>query len=132
LVSTGRNDEVDEFVFSLPHSPDSVRSARLAVRGVLASLDGAVVEMSALLVDELVANAVAHGEGAISLAVVVDPGCVRIAVADEGTMLPVHKPPSSRSESGRGLSIVNAAASRWGVDVTDHGKSVWFELEVPG
>ena|ERR1035441_3750620 len=131
-MSTGRSDEVDELVVSLPRSPESARNARSAVRSALADLDGRVVEMSALLVDELVANAVLHGEGPISLAVGVQSDCVRIAVADEGRGRPVRQAPSSYSETGRGLSIVNAAASQWGVEATDQGKSVWFELEIPG
>jgi hypothetical protein len=31
-------------------------------------------------------------------------------------------------ESGRGLAIVDALASRWGVDRFEGGKSVWFEV----
>jgi hypothetical protein len=30
--------------------------------------------------------------------------------------------------SGRGLHIVDALASRWGAEVTDREKVVWFEL----
>jgi anti-sigma regulatory factor (Ser/Thr protein kinase) len=130
-MSAGRSDEVDELVVSLPRSPDSARNARSAVRSALAGLDGRIVEMSVLLVDELVANAVLHGDGPISLAVGVQGHCVRVAVADEGQGLPVHQAPSSTSENGRGLSIVNAAASQWGVEATDRGKSVWFEMEIP-
>jgi anti-sigma regulatory factor (Ser/Thr protein kinase) len=100
----------------------------LAVRDALVSQDGALVEMSALLADELVANAVLHGEGAISLEVHVRTDCVRIAVADASPAVPVLRPPDATSPTGRGLSIVNAAATRWGVEATAQGKSVWFEM----
>jgi anti-sigma regulatory factor (Ser/Thr protein kinase) len=128
LTSTGRKEEVDTLVLSLPRSPSSVRDARSAVRDALVSHDGALVEMSALLADELVANAVLHGEGAISLEVHVGSDCVRIAVADESPALPVLRPPDATSATGRGLPIVNAAATRWGVEATAQGKSVWFEM----
>ena len=31
---------------------------------------------------------------------------------------------------GRGLLIVEALATDWGADVHEHGKTVWFELDV--
>jgi two-component sensor histidine kinase len=91
-----------------------------------------VAEVSALLVNELVANAIAHGEGSISLAVETGSDCVRVAVSDEGTALPAVREMSPTAEAGRGLSIVSALATRWGVDQADRGKSVWFELALPG
>ncbi len=122
---------MDELVVSLARRPDSARDARSVVRGALAEIDGHTVEISALLVDELVTNAVLHGEGPITLAVGVRGNCVRVAVADQARALPVHRPPSATSETGRGLSIVDKAASRWGVEATPDGKSVWFEIEIP-
>ena len=90
-----------------------------------------VAEVSALLANELVANAIAHGDGSIILSMKTDSGCVRIAVSDEGTVLPVLQEPSPTAECGRGLSIIDALATRWGVDPASLGKSVWFELAVP-
>ena len=119
---------MDEFILSLPRSSDSVGRARSTVRGALAAVDGDVADVSALLVNELVANAIAHGEGSISLALEIRPGCVRVAVTDEGEELPVLVASSPTAESGRGLSIVNALATKWGVDSQGHGKSVWFEV----
>jgi hypothetical protein len=31
-------------------------------------------------------------------------------------------------EGGRGLALVDALATRWGVDADGAGKSVWFEV----
>lgn len=130
-MSKGRNVQVDELILSLARSSDSVGRARSTVRGALAALDGDVADVSALLVNELVANAIAHGEGSISLAVEIRPDCVRVAVTDEGEGLPVLLASSPTAEGGRGLSIVSALATKWGVDPEAHGKSVWFEIALP-
>jgi anti-sigma regulatory factor (Ser/Thr protein kinase) len=122
---------VAEFILSLSRSPDSVGRARAAVRKALLELDTDVAELSALLVDELVANAIVHGAGAVSLELEVRHERVRVAVTDEGETLPVLRIPSPTAEGGRGLSIVNAVAAQWGVDPKAQGKSVWFELAVP-
>jgi anti-sigma regulatory factor (Ser/Thr protein kinase) len=122
---------VAEFILSLSRSPDSVGLARAAVRKALLELNTDVAELSALLVDELVANAIVHGAGEVSLALEVSQECVRVAVTDEGEKLPVLRIPSPTAEGGRGLSIVNAVAAQWGVDPMTRGKSVWFELAVP-
>lgn len=89
-----------------------------------------VAEISALVANELVANAIAHAEGSICLSMEIRVDCVRVAVTDEGTELPVLRESNPTAESGRGLSIVNALATRWGVDPAGHGKSVWFELVI--
>jgi hypothetical protein len=31
----------------------------------------------------------------------------------------------------RGLAIVSMLAARWGVEMTDTGKAIWFELDLP-
>jgi hypothetical protein len=47
-------------------------------------------------------------------------------VNDAPEMIVALKEPSEGS--GRGLHIVNALALRWGTDVMDRQKVVWFEL----
>ena len=129
-LSWGRKAQVAEYVLPLPRSPDSVGRARSAIREALVGLPGDVAEVSALLANELVANAIAHGEGSISMATEIRSDCVRVVVTDEGTVLPVLQETNPTAESGRGLSIVSALATRWGVDLGGPGKSVWFELVI--
>jgi anti-sigma regulatory factor (Ser/Thr protein kinase) len=121
---------VAEFVLPLPRRSDSVGRARSAIREALVGLSDDVVEVSALLTNELVANAIAHGEGSISLSMEIRSDWVRVAVRDEGTVLPVLRESNPRAENGRGLSIVDSLATRWGVDPAGHGKSVWFEVVI--
>ena len=84
----------------------------------------------ALVVSELVTNAVAHGQGAISLAVRVEGDRVLGEVVDEGGGFEREVRERGPDDvSGRGLHIVDALSSRWGVhEGTTH---VWFELAGP-
>jgi anti-sigma regulatory factor (Ser/Thr protein kinase) len=84
-----------------------------------------------LVVSELVTNAVVHGAGQIRLTVDLDEDRLRVEVTDEGSGfehavrgIPFHE------VRGRGLAIVDAAASRWGIhEGTTH---VWAEVERAG
>ena len=84
----------------------------------------------ALVVSELVTNAVSHGQGAISLTVRVDGDDVFGEVVDEGGGFEREvRERGPKDLSGRGLHIVDALSSRWGVhEGTTH---VWFELGRP-
>src|SRR5687768_6979405 len=70
----------------------------------------------ALVVSELVTNAVAHGQGEISLAVHVEGDRVLCEVVDEGGGFEREVRERGPDDvSGRGLHIVDALSSRWGV-----------------
>jgi anti-sigma regulatory factor (Ser/Thr protein kinase) len=84
-----------------------------------------------LLTSELVNNAVLHGRGTITLRAALDENRLLVEVVDQGSgferVLDQH---DFEKIGGRGLEIVEAAASRWGVhEGTTH---VWFELERAG
>ncbi|MEU1045373.1 ATP-binding protein [Streptomyces sp. NPDC005897] len=137
-VRDGVNDGEDdcaEWVF--PAAPDAVRTARSLVRRTLGDwrLDS-VGDIAALLVSELVTNALRHATGPIGVRVVRDPagaaGILRVEVSD-----PLPDPPRERAarpddEDGRGLQLVATAARRWGTRPGEAGKTVWFELALPG
>ena len=100
--------------------------ARRAIRGRLAdSLPGPVVHDLCVIVSELVANSVEHGPGGpirVTIEVPGDDAALRGEVKDEGTGT-VAVP---EDESGLGLLIVEALATRWGVYAGS--THVWFEL----
>ena len=55
-------------------------------------------------------------------------GVVRVEVTDESELLPERVLPSEARTGGRGLLLVDAFASDWGVESQVRGKTVWFEL----
>ncbi|MFF7902715.1 ATP-binding protein [Streptomyces sp. NPDC088817] len=90
----------------------------------------------ALVVGELVANAVRHGrapghEFALGLALDATAGLMRVEVADASAKHPPATAPSAHpdGESGRGLLLVDALALRWGWTPRHPvGKTVWAEV----
>jgi GAF domain-containing protein len=98
------------------------------------ALDGAfgreVVEAAELVMTELLTNALLHGSAPVRLAVRVTPdgSTARLEVRDGSRALPVRPRPSSDAMTGRGLALVDALSSGWGVLPDADGKVVWAEL----
>ena len=82
------------------------------------------------VVIELVANAVRHAVTDLELRLLTD-GRVRVEVHDHDPTPPVRRRPGPMQEGGRGMMIVEAYASRWGIRPTDDGKTVWAEIDLP-
>jgi serine/threonine-protein kinase RsbW len=96
-----------------------------------AQLDEDLLHSAQLLASELVTNAYVHGHGAIKMRADLDEDRLLVDVIDEGAGFERAVSGSSIDAiGGRGLAIVEAEASRWGIhEGTTH---VWFELERPG
>lgn len=113
----------------LPPDPTSARRAR---QHVVAALGRAglpdLADTAALLVSEVVTNALLHAHTEVRLGVRVLPSGVRVEVADRSPRQPTRRRPSTESATGRGLLLLEELASRWGVDPASGGKAVWFEL----
>lgn len=85
-------------------------------------------EVAALLTSELVTNALVHGGGGASLSVGVAATGVHVEVVDDrpGALAPAAW--SASATGGRGLALVEALATAWGVRPAGSGKVVWFDL----
>lgn len=119
----------DQAVLELPHDVVAAREARSVVRELLQSWGyGALVDDAVLVVSELVTNAVEHAASAVAVVVNRSGDGVRIEVRDEGSGVPQERRASESAEAGRGLMIVSALASAWGVDAGPPSKTVWVEL----
>jgi anti-sigma regulatory factor (Ser/Thr protein kinase) len=115
--------------------PRSTRAAGLA-RDSLATwfereLDPGLLYRAQLVCSELATNAVLHGRGTIALRADLDEDRLLVEVIDEGEgferRIRAHE---LDALGGRGLAIVDAEATRWGIhEGTTH---IWFELELPG
>lgn len=105
--------------------------AREFVRSKLTGAPPEVVEDAQIIVSELVTNAIVHGSGEASLLIEVDEKRLHVEVVDADPTVefePLTVEPSS--EHGRGLAIVNALASSWGIEPRLVGKAVWFDLNL--
>ncbi|MFD9218631.1 ATP-binding protein [Streptomyces sp. NPDC060064] len=89
-------------------------------------------DSAALIVAELAANAVTHARVPgrdFELRLALCPTTLRIEVSDaRGDREPAPKPPTPDSETGRGLLLVDALSTDWGVADRVIGKTVWAEL----
>ena len=114
-----------------PPETASIRVARQAILEML-ELDPATAEDVALLVSELVANAVLHGRTDFDVTATREADVVRIDVTDRCPTPPSMKRYGPEAPTGRGLRLVDLLAHRWGVEpeVPGPGKTVWFEIEV--
>lgn len=128
-------DDTREFVatIALPANAEAAGIARRFVGDNSDHIREDLVEDAQLLVSEIVSNAVRHGRPDVTLRVRLHPPGIGITVADKGADLPTlpTQPPDGTQSSGRGLLIVDALASAWGVTPNQPppGKAVWFDLE---
>lgn len=123
--------------FRLAADLQAAGAARRAVDQVERDIDPQLRDDVRLLVSEIVTNSVrhAHAESGAEIDLVISPshGSVRIIIADRGAGF---EPPAPRGfgelrPAGWGLQLIDALASRWGVE-SDAGVTVWFELDRPG
>lgn len=129
------NHDCDQHMrLRLPRHPRSVGRAREALLG-LAGLSGELGETAALLMSELVTNALRHGTPPgreIVVTVRRGEGLLRLEVEDAGDALPRPRTPDPTDECGRGLGLVAALADDWGVAPRQGpGKRVWVTLKAP-
>ncbi|MFI2430726.1 ATP-binding protein [Streptomyces sp. NPDC018693] len=122
--------------WSFPADPGAVRTARAVVRSTLRGWDlDSVSDITALLVSELVTNALRHATGPIGVRLIRPPGLddvLLVEVSDPLPELPRERVARPDDESGRGLQLVASSSRRWGSRSGDSGKTVWFELALPG
>jgi anti-sigma regulatory factor (Ser/Thr protein kinase) len=116
---------------SLPPVPTASRVARAAVRDHFADALNrdtvADLDLEVLVISELVASSVEHGRGTIRLTVEHSVAAIQGSVTDDGDGF-AYTPPDLPSHAlrGRGLAIVDAIATSWGIR---HGSTqVWFDI----
>ena len=84
-----------------------------------------------LLVSETVTNAILHARSEVQVSVALAGDRVRVSVFDGSTRGVVRRPALPESTSGRGVAMLDALSSGWGVQFTPRGKCVWFDVRAP-
>jgi anti-sigma regulatory factor (Ser/Thr protein kinase) len=109
------------------------RSAPAAARrAVVAVLEGwgfrnaDWLDAAAVVVSELVTNAVRHGGGCISLQLEAHGSRVIVSVADGSSVVPRRRDPDGIG--GRGIALIEALSAGWAVENYQGGKRVRVEL----
>ena len=90
---------------------------------------GADVE---LIVSELVTNSVRAESPTVHVTLSLHEATLLLSVGDEAAGWPEQREAGVHDTGGRGLPLVSAISSSWGVRMLETGKTVWAELDVPG
>jgi anti-sigma regulatory factor (Ser/Thr protein kinase) len=114
-------------VLRLPETADAVGMARHAVAVVGFSIAPEVREDAQLVVSELVANGLEHGQGGVTLSLSVsERGRLSGEVLDDGDGFDEPQPRLASDPRGWGFPIVAALAEKWGIH--KGSARVWFAM----
>ncbi|GAA0919846.1 ATP-binding protein [Streptomyces thermoalcalitolerans] len=94
-------------------------------------LDEGTTDAIRLVASELIANAVVHGKGPITVGLRYRPGRLAIDVLDGDPSVPRTGRVRADDESGRGLALVGLLAACCAWKPVGSGKRVWAEIELP-
>ena len=115
----------------LPGEPADAGDARRLVTRTLREwrLDH-LQDTAALLVSEVVTNAVLHARTRLALELERRGSTVRVTVSDRSERLPQPRRADPEAGTGRGLGLVASLATAWGTapGAEPWRKDVWFEL----
>ncbi len=120
---------------TVPHTPASAGVVRRELRSDLRSqgVPEPVVDAAALVLSELVGNAVRHGHALPPGVLLARWECIgealRLEVVDGGPGPGDAPPPATPdAEGGRGLALVDQLSARWGSAPSPPGTAVWADL----
>lgn len=118
-------------VATVPRSPQASAELRSLLWTTFACwrVSGEQLDDAALVLSELVGNAVRHADGpSLSVRLRRSGEVLRIAVQDDSPAPPQWRDASWGDETGRGMHIVDALSSRWGWEPHPTGKVVWADV----
>jgi anti-sigma regulatory factor (Ser/Thr protein kinase) len=123
--------------FSIPGGTGAAALARRSVTSIEAGLPLQVRHRVALVLSELIANAVQHGGAGpgqeVEVRLASTPNRLRVEVVDPGWGDVDPPPRIQHPDGGFGLLLVAHLSDDWGREATDTGGSLaWFELELDG
>lgn len=114
----------DSDASSLPVARAFVLTTLRSWRASETALDDAV-----LVANELVANAIVHAGTSAEIVLERRGPDLVVRVCDGTTSAPQLRANTPASVGGRGLVVLDAVATEWGVVVIDAGKEVWARFD---
>jgi anti-sigma regulatory factor (Ser/Thr protein kinase) len=134
MIAAGPHTRTMTARHTFPGVPASIEKARVWATDTLTDDGMGVPEDLTLVLSELATNAIRHTRsgldgGTFAVRLVVHPDRVRVEVRDNGPRghrLPIRRDAALNAERGRGLAIVDAFATTWGVLPT--GSGVYAEV----
>ena len=116
--------------YELPRDASSAWKARDITRTCFAEAGFLGHQRRAEVVaSELVTNSVLHGDEPITFHLWLREDRLRIGVSDGSRVAPSTAPAAAGATSGRGLTVVEELALRWGSDPYHRGKITWADVE---
>jgi DNA-binding NarL/FixJ family response regulator len=130
LLETVGQPRHAEAAIELPQDATSVAAARRFVTQKLGEWElDQLVDDALVVTSELTTNAITHAQSGCHIRLSVTSTSLRIDVIDTGAGTPEPQPASTTQEHGRGLHLVDALTTAWGLEVVPgEGKLVWAEL----
>jgi MEDS: MEthanogen/methylotroph, DcmR Sensory domain/Histidine kinase-like ATPase domain len=109
--------------------PSALRAVRCFVKDALTAWGKpAAIGDASLVVSELATNAIVHANSPFRVSMTATDTGVKIAVDDLSPHPPILCAPEAAPTGGRGVMLVAALSSRWGVELGPHGKRIWSEI----
>lgn len=120
----------------LPGIPESISNVRVLIRTLIG--DAPTIEDALLVATEVATNAVLHTRSGLpggtftiyaEVRAAGDTRTLHLRVHDQGPRTTQQDDPRPPDQRGRGLMLVDALASRWGMEPRTPGHVVWLELD---
>jgi anti-sigma regulatory factor (Ser/Thr protein kinase) len=112
---------------------EAPRRARALLTDLLVESDQETsASRAAVVVSELVTNAVVHARPPVEIRACVTGSALHVEVTDQSSSPPRTIRRHNHDPGGLGLSLVDALADRWGYEMgPGNVKTVWFEIDSP-
>jgi anti-sigma regulatory factor (Ser/Thr protein kinase) len=107
----------------------SVGDARRFLREVMAGWDTDDYDMTgAQVLTELATNAALHARSDYTVHLRLEPDSLLVEVTDSSAAWPQQRHYGSDATTGRGIAMVEALSTTWGVQASPTGKTVWCRV----
>lgn len=118
-----------EASLTLPAELSSIGDARRFLRSALATWGVGDYDLGGpQVLTELATNAALHARSAYTVHLVLEAGSLLVEVTDSSPALPQHRHYGAEATTGRGIALVEALSTDWGVQSSPTGKTVWCRV----